>query len=1772
MNNYAPCNIKYNNPIISIHKINNLSISEYYVFIGEVTSEIDNILKKLENRKNTMKEELLILKKNYPDNYSNWIQIIKKKIKIRFIYCTIKIDDKISEIRNKIFIYLSDFDNKNFILPENQELWVKKNKNDYIIGYYYENILENERINITPHIYEETNFNTISNNSLLVNKNIRINTSENSMVLIDLFNDIEVSDYTIYLSDAKEEENILKSKRIDITPDILNYYFKKYWPYFNLNYDVNEIKNNYLIMKEIYEKEIYLFDLLKSTKIDKNIFGSCNIITIKLNINNEKYQINEYENNNSVYNNEELKKTIDLYEIFDYLKDNKINDKMPYMKYSEDLLEAPFSIISKDAIKKNIIKKDDLKKWIGIDNEQRRMNGIIVKRNVKNYMNEPRYSSLFMNKFGHVQINVSFENIFNANLLDVENVVKDCKKFIEDINKNNKTMDKDIKINPPDFDFKDREVILKKNTKIVFMNISIPLRLNKPLDFTKLLEFSKYFPYFLSELPKDSIKKENKVGGNTENTSIKLKYKRVSGFANWNEILEVIDILKQKDEKDSIILRTLEKKFNKSLEEVKKYLLEWKKKYYSSQSYKIDPKYKKGILVSITNNNIKLDGVTKIYQIPLLYNFFTVFMTLFINYEEYIKDKLFAKFVKAKNLQSDYYDKSYEINKNAKLEIDDIYEVDYDYDNDIILEDDIYDTSISNKNQYNIKKIEGLARDEDIDPNIRLTCDDIIVEKDTCEDFCNDQRYFLRRLQRYDNKLFKFSVDKKNKQQQYSRLCQSERQPIVLAEDPANNPDIKKDSFTFALKYSSNPEIPRWYICPKIWCPYCEIPILESEIDKKTIRKRATKDRGGYCVVGKCPYGDHQVFVRDTSTSTSYLYPGFSDSAFNPDGLCLPCCFKKSQMNPDSTFYKGFKKCIGDEIENTNVKDGQIYILGKGIPIEKDRYAKLPLEVSRILNTKLDTGYLEFQSGYLRKGIKHESNNSFLSAICDILSCNKNNMVMNLIKLKNILLEKLTPDLFRSLHSGNLPNIFHNPKSTLSAYDNYKNYIINSEYLIDHTYLWDYLQRPDILFDSGINIFIFDNTRLLCPFGEIVQSFYDNKRSSILLIKHKEYYEPIYYLEGDGKLLRLKQCIFDRHKVEIKKLYEISLNGCKSYFDIDWVAVLKNNMKRYDLSIDNICIDLGDNLEVVLNELIVAIKNNKLAKEYLPELQYVDSYNKVFGIKLKNNLYLPVSPSKLIYQIKYKTVNDMNLIEKLDLKSTVSLTNMINDNTNLKCKITHKVLDMKNKEFIYGIINERNRFIPVDKQKDNDKKLKISSFNIYTNVDQALMEKIELIDKRIEKNNNNKFEEESYIRMKFELSKFLNLKENNHYLKDIHEIINLEGKNIAQNRIKLFSVLNNIFTKILFIQNKKMDFNYYKTPNKRIPCFLRDIKKTGKNKNSSKNSDKDNQNNMFFTCEDDPHCIVHKNKCKLFINEKNVVDIHKNINNYSYYISKIIDELLRFKLKRNEILNNKIPVIINKELIEKINDKFVMIHTLNTYDINYLIDKLYVDTKNLFLDDRKLFEENSTKEYSFKKDKYIKSTSILIEDYKMEDLSVYWDKFLGNKFKIRIYDKDTIFSIMKLVLNMEELKSYKEEQVNVIDIKNKLVSHIKKIASNKKNNNNIEKELLELYANNCDKKLKYITSIQSLIGEILTESYEGCYIDLKYLSSIYKLNIIILDKRRLKDKEGHEFIKCEGSNYYIILYRVVIVENNIYYLIQNKNMIVFKKNDLPTKFYNHIVK
>lgn len=1714
------CNIPYDKVIFSVQKISRIGNGIHYVFIGNVEKDILEILKKFEERKKGDKisgDEIKILKSKYlKDDVDTWTNTIKDKIKIKFIKEKIHIDDTISDIRKKIFIYLSEPENKKYILQENQELWLEKKTGEpEIIGYFYENIKTKEKYNIKPNIYQDPTDKTNFKNYKFDNKDLKKNTSENNMLIYDLLTNFK---NIIYLLDAKEEEDYLKSKKIEITTSLIDNYFKKYWPYVNLSYNTENIKTDYLLMKDYYYNENLIFNLMSTVPIDINDFGSCNILTIILNINDDKNNQN-----------------IDLYQVFDYIKENKISDKIPFIKYSEDSLENTYSIISKKAIENKKIDKNLLKLWlISAKDSVKKINGITIKKYLKDYNNESRYSNIFINKSGNISLSISFKSENNATFTDVEYAVKDCKSLIGDINKALIRENNNIDINPPNMNIKNNEILLKKNTKIMFMNIIIPLFLKKNIDYKLLLDFSKKFPYFFSEA-------DNK---DKEENSLVLKYKRVSLFANMDDILYEIDKLKERypnDEDTRLIISILQKKYDKSVDEIKRYLLEWEKKYHSKQSSLISADFKKGILIKISKNNILIKGITKIYQISLIYNFMVCFMTLFINYDKYIKnDKDFKKLMSSKNLNKDikYFDEKIEINKNARLNLSVSENIDYnleydDYDDIRILSDEIeLEEELPYEIKNNVKSNNVKANNDDcltsydnVGTDVKLKCDDPIPDKGTCKDFCNDEKYFLRRLQHYDKALFSPYKGKEKKEKKgytYAKKCQSKSQPVVMPYDPSTDTRIDKRSYTFSLKFSSDPKCERWYICPKIWCPYCQIPIFEGDIDTKTIRERQySSDEGGVCKTAKCPYGDHKVIYRKKPEEK---YPGFKDPSSHPLSLCSPCCFILDHRSDPK-----FKKCLGDDVNNNNIKNDQIYILSKAYQIQKDRYGKLPINIARILKTNLDKGYLGNRSGYLRKGINHEKNNSFLSAISNIISCDNKN-IMSIDQIKRILIEKLNDTLFKTLYSGNLINLFYNV-------DNFKNYILSKNIDINHLYLWDFIQRPDILFEGGINIFIFENNKLLCPVGENTKYFFNTNKKSILLIKSREYYEPIYFLEGSTKSAKIT-CIFDYNNDEIKKIFDISFNGCSSKFDIDWLDVLKNNINKYNLKIDNLSISDGDNLETTIHKIDKSISEKKLDNNYKPVLQYLDSYNKVFGIKLKNGLYLPTSPSKLFDRedIEYKTILDINEIDKISVVNAIKYTDNINKITKLNCKITHKVID-SNK--IVALVNENNRFIPVIVITNLNNDLKKSNSIYYSDIDKAIYEKNKVKDKRIDFINKKNYEDETFIRMKFELSKYLI--NNKKILDRVLLIINKEEINIKRDELKI--LLNSIYSELITDKNKEIDFYDYKVPNKRVPCNLR------------------KKNDINLSCDNDPHCVIDKGKCKLYVNKINL--LNSNIINYNYYISKIIDELLRYKMKRDEILEDKIPNIINRDIIDKNTEKYIVIDTLNNDRILNILDELFLDTKGIYIDNRNLYENSETKDIGFVKELYSK-TNILLTN-KTEDLSTHWLKYLKHNFKVLLSDNNTIFSILVNVINLDLFKSTKNKYIDIFLLKNNIIEYLTKL------NENITIKLYKLYNKNFK---GIVTSYDTLFNEILNESYNGSIADLDIIAKLFNINIIILNKRIPKNDIGFKLFKSNNnfkSNYFIILYKSINYEIEYYNIIEKKNTYIFKINDFPPKFVKDII-
>ena len=219
-----------------------------------------------------------------------------------------------------------------------------------------------------------------------------------------------------------------------------------------------------------------------------------------------------------------------------------------------------------------------------------------------------------------------------------------------------------------------------------------------------------------------------------------------------------------------------------------------------------------------------------------------------------------------------------------------------------------------------------------IDDNITIAAQKCIpnLEIDSCADLCEDRNYVLRRLQRYDHKLFHLK-DRGKQYKTFSTYCQKQRQPIVMATNPEEDPTIDRDAFTYAVKAGSTPQKQYYYICPEVWDPYVEKPVSIKSL--KNIKNRVTKD--GVCSVGISPYGDYEILIK---SEPEQRFPGFIDPNKHPDGLCMPCCFNKPQNNPKSSKYTKFQSCQGLDV-NTNVKntDKSVYILDRNkIPLDEE--------------------------------------------------------------------------------------------------------------------------------------------------------------------------------------------------------------------------------------------------------------------------------------------------------------------------------------------------------------------------------------------------------------------------------------------------------------------------------------------------------------------------------------------------------------------------------------------------------------------------------------------------------------------------------------------------------------------------------------------------------------------------------------------------------------------------------------------------------------------
>ena len=335
-------------------------------------------------------------------------------------------------------------------------------------------------------------------------------------------------------------------------------------------------------------------------------------------------------------------------------------------------------------------------------------------------------------------------------------------------------------------------------------------------------------------------------------------------------------------------------------------------------------------------------------------------------------------------------------------------------------------------------------------------------------------------------------------------------------------------------------------------------------------------------------------------------------------------------------------------------------------------------------------------------------------------------------------------------------------------------------------------------------------------------------------------------------------------------------------------------------------------------------------------------------------------------------------------------------------------------------------------------------------------------DNRIDKIHKKNFEDETFQRMRFELSLYLQRKKKDKQknLDIIHGDNQYNNKSLEKSRKEMYLILNKIFLELCSQKEKKIDFFTYKTPNKRIPCGNYSVK---------------NKNNFY--CESDPHCVIDKNACKLYIHKINLIELHKNIKNYPYYLARLLDELLRFKIKREELLNNEIENILHKNHIPENEKKYLILQTYNN-------------------------------------------------NGNMNNLSIHWEKIMGPSFKV-IKQPLHVFEIFKKVLNKSDHKNN-----NIYSIKEKLIRYWIDQVKDNRNKNKKQNTIFTSYKDSCGRLLKNIENYDDLIDYIKKPEFKGCMIDLITLSKIYDINIIIIDKR-IKNNKGIDFI--HNKNYFYFL-------------------------------------
>ena len=827
--------------------------------------------------------------------------------------------------------------------------------------------------------------------------------------------------------------------------------------------------------------------------------------------------------------------------------------------------------------------------------------------------------------------------------------------------------------------------------------------------------------------------------------------------------------------------------------------------------------------------------------------------------------------------------------------------------------------------------------------------DDSLVSNDTKIDGeklnnmkLSNPNIFEERIKKRDPKLF-FTKD--GNYSAYSRSCESNirRQPVILTNEEKRNIDENHPgSYNHAIHYGSDPNNKFWYICPRYWCLLTNTSMTEEEVKSGVCGKVIPRGEEGKTV----PPG-HYVYEfnhpeehqRKDGTYIDH-YPGFLDKKKHSDGYCLPCCFTKW----DSEYMRKRRQVCSQDETPSNVDKGQLqsqkpgnYVMGiDKYPLDKNRWGFLPFSVQSFLQTnnsecvsKNNPALIRPNTScLLRYGVDKSKTQSFLSCIADAYAyIQKIQEVPSLKEIKTILANSISLDNFLQYHNGSLVSVFrpkilvdeidvdkysdsefmksidtNNPvqydflEITIASYERFIEYIKSEDSIIDHTYLWDCITQPNSkIMKEGINLVIMelsnrditDNMEILCPTNSQSSLLYDSRKKTLILLKHNEYYEPIYLYNEEPNLI-IKT--FDEHNSpkNIKKILTIIQKStqkyCSSRPSMPSVYEFKKNIPVKELS-------------------------NILKKEkYYIESQIINYQNKVIGLIVKQNseskthVFIPCLPSSILTNIERKYMEDNELWN--DYKTTVKELTNIHSATEgkIRCKPMMKIIE---DGLIVGILTETNQFVQINTPIENtidDGLIPLNETN-YTLADNIITNTNKVDNERVETVKKIKLESQFYDIFRSMVRNLLNDYIHRNVRKQILELIENRSLIHKEKIRKMEEILQDLTKhKIMF---SEIDSNILMKLDNIYSC-------------SSDCLDEGSTQKIY--------CLkTNANECQFIIPKNHLVS---GLSNEKVYFSRVADELLRYKRVQLFMLYPKTYLNIGNSDYKINSDELILLQSL----------------------------------------------------------------------------------------------------------------------------------------------------------------------------------------------------------------------------------------------------